>query len=82
MIEEIDFTAEHPKADMSNVNMIRVNDKEYVAIDNVLNIIDGIKLTASDTDDVDRDTYIHSLGWNDALDEMVRRAQALKGGAE
>lgn len=40
MIDEIDFVAEHPKADMSKVNKIIVNGKEYVAIDHVLEIID------------------------------------------
>lgn len=38
-VEEIDFIAEHPKADMSKVNMIIVNGKEYVSIDRVLEII-------------------------------------------
>ena len=41
MIDESDFIAEHPKADMSKVNMIRVNGKEYMSIDRVLKIIEG-----------------------------------------
>ena len=36
---DFDFTAEHPKADMSKVDVIRVNGKEYLAADNVLEII-------------------------------------------
>lgn len=39
-VEEIDFIAEHPKADMSKVNTISVNGKEYVSIDRILEIID------------------------------------------
>ena len=40
MTEEIDFVAEHPKADMSKVNTIIVNGKEYVSVDRVLEFID------------------------------------------
>lgn len=38
--EEICFIAEHPKADMSKVDVIRVNGKEYVSLERVIEIID------------------------------------------
>lgn len=38
---DFDFTADHPKMDMSNVNRIRVNDKVFLAADKVLDMIDG-----------------------------------------
>ena len=41
-VEEIDFVAEHRKADMAKVNTIRVNGKKYVSIDRVLEIIDKL----------------------------------------
>ncbi len=40
MIDEIDFTAEHPKADMSKVDRAIINGKVYLAADRVLEIID------------------------------------------
>ena len=36
MTDEIDFIAEHPKADMSEVNTIRVNGKVYLAADKIM----------------------------------------------
>ena len=42
VVEEIDFVAEHPKADMSKVNTIIVNGKKYVSFDQTLEIIDKV----------------------------------------
>lgn len=56
MDEDFDFIAEHPKADMSKVDVIRVNDKEYLAADKVLEIIDArIKLL----EDIEQGGYNH-----------------------
>lgn len=41
MIDEIYFTAEHRKADMSKVNRIIVNGKVYLAADELLENIDA-----------------------------------------
>ena len=38
-IDDIDFFREHPKADMSKVDRIRINGKTYLAADKILEII-------------------------------------------
>ena len=43
VIKEINFSTQHSEADMSKVDKIRVNGKEFVAIDHVLEVIDDIK---------------------------------------
>ena len=43
----VDIFGERPKADMSKLNKIRVNGKEYVSIDLVLEIVDNTIRAAS-----------------------------------
>ena len=47
-IDEIDFIAEHPKADMSNVNKIRINGKVYLAVEDVMRIVEYANQKAGD----------------------------------
>jgi hypothetical protein len=70
-IDDIDFFGEHPKADTSNVNRIRINGKVYLAADSVLEIIDKWKY--DDTWCVREDI------WNERMDAIKGEVLALKG---
>lgn len=67
-MEDFDFTAEHPKADMSKVDVIRVNGKEYLAADKVMAIIEDVRRDAN---------YGYMF---DMVKEIRRRIEELKGG--
>lgn len=69
--EDFDFIAEHPKADMSKVNTIRVNGKEYVSIDYVLEIIDQLE-----TKEI-RGTVDKEVGYQEAIDDFREAVKAL-----
>ena len=78
MIEEIDVVAPHRKADMSKVDTIRVNGKEFVAIDRVLEIVEG---EASDPDpEKDNEGCMYSEGWIECGLTIAEQIRALKGG--
>ncbi len=76
MIDEIDFVEEHKKADLSEINVVRVNGKVYLAADKVLEIIDGLakKEIMGSID--------NEVGYDEAIDDFREAVEALKGGAE
>lgn len=79
MSEEIDFNAEHPKADMSGVDRIIVNGKVYLAANKVSEIIDAkIRDSVSNTEYIEEsETPIYK-----ALMELRAEFIALKGGEQ
>lgn len=75
MSDEIDFTTEHPKADMSGVDRIRVNGKVYLAADRVLEILDAeaTKIELGGYGKVHGKVY---------MEEVRAVVEALKGGKD
>lgn len=76
---DFDFIAEHPKADMSKVDVIRVNGKEYLAADKVLEIIGMIKKGTpmpKGYQNPEHDGYID--GFHTAVKEFRAKIKSLK----
>lgn len=63
----IDFFRERPKADMSNVNRVRINKKVYLSADKVLEILDEVAQMADQ---------------NMPLELVNRRVKTLKEGGQ
>lgn len=76
MIDEIDFVEEHKKADLSKINVVRVNGKVYLAADKVLEIIDGL-VKKEIMGSIDNE-----IGYDEAIDDFREAVEALKGGAD
>lgn len=77
IMDDLGFVAEHPKADMSKVDVIRVNGKEYLAADKVLEIVEG---EASDPDpEKDNEGCMYSEGWVECGITIAEMIRALKG---
>lgn len=76
VIEEIDFVKEHPKADVSSIDVFRVNGKEFVAIVRILKIIDTIKRNNQKPENYDnpnKDGYID--GFHEAIKQVKREVR-------
>lgn len=77
-IDDIDFVAEHPKADMSKVNRIIVNGKVYLSVDKVLELIDELSDTKSLVKATPLGSYLHKT-YARRMKEAVKK---LKGGKQ
>lgn len=77
MIDEIDFVAEHKKADVSKVNRIRVNGKTYLSEDKVLEIVEQMK-SENNENNGDPIRTLFEIEYNDFRDRVLE----LKGGEQ
>lgn len=81
-VEEIDFIAEHQKADMSKVDRITINKKVYLSADKVLEIIKKKEKGFGQICSGDKVREIFNSGWVSCAQEIGKAVDALWGEQE